>query len=101
MAQARRLCIQWDDTTGAINVVASDAIWNAVPGNITNLAAVLAPQYRAKPDFDPPAAPAATAVEVANWKLEVVDMHFAYTLAQNTLSLALLAMLMHSIIPYS
>ncbi len=38
MAQARRLCIQWD-ITGAISLVASDAVWNAVPGNITNLAA--------------------------------------------------------------
>jgi hypothetical protein len=65
MAQARRLCIQWD-ITGAISLVASDAVWNAVPGNITNLADVLArgdaPQYRARPDFDPPVAldPAAT-----------------------------------------
>jgi hypothetical protein len=64
--QARRLCIQWD-ITDAISLVASDAIWNAVPRNITNLAAVLArgdaPQYRARPDFDPPVAldPAATA----------------------------------------
>jgi hypothetical protein len=42
-------------------------------------------------DFDPPVAldPAATAVELANLKLEM-DMHFAYTLAQNTLSLALM-----------
>ena len=95
MAQARRLCFQWD-ITGAITLVASDAVWNAVPGNITNQAAVLAqgdaPQYRARPDFDPPAAldAAATAVDLANWKLEM-DMHFAYTLAQNALSLALLA----------
>ncbi len=28
MAQARRLCIQWD-ITGAISLVASDAVWNA------------------------------------------------------------------------
>ena len=95
MAKARGLCIQWD-LTGAITLVASDSVWNAVPGNITNLADVLAraaaPQYRARPDFDPPVAldPAATAVELANWKLEM-DMHFAYTLAQNTLSLALMA----------
>ncbi len=73
MAQARRLCIQWD-ITGAITLVASDAVWNAVPGNITNLASVLprgeAPQYRARSDFDPPTAldPTATAVELANWK---------------------------------
>ncbi len=95
MAQARRLCIQWD-ITGAITLVASDSVWNAVPGNITNTAQVLAgshpPAYRPRPDFDPPVAldPAATAVELANWKLEM-DMHFAYTLALNSLSLALLA----------
>jgi hypothetical protein len=63
MAQARRLCIQWDMGhhwryhLGSV-VVASDAVWNAVPGNIMNLAAVLAqgdaPQYRARPDFDSP-----------------------------------------------
>ena len=95
MAEARRLCIQWD-ITGAITLVASDSVWNAVPGNITNPAQVLAgshpPAYRPRPDYDPPVAhdPAATAVELANWKLEM-DMHFAYTLALNSLSLALLA----------
>jgi hypothetical protein len=95
MAKARGLCIQWD-LTGAITLVASDAVWNAVRGFITNLANVLtraaAPQYRAQPDFDPPVAldPAATAVELANWKLEM-DMHFAYTLAQNTHTLALMS----------
>jgi hypothetical protein len=95
IAKARGLCIQWD-LTGAITLIASDVVWNAVPGNITNLADVLtraaAPQYRARPDFDPPVSldPAATAVELANWKLEM-DMYFAYTLAQNRLSLALMA----------
>jgi hypothetical protein len=95
MAEARRLCIQWD-ITGAITLVASDSVWNAVPGNITNPAQVLAgshpPAYRPRPDYDPPVAldPAATAVELANWKLEM-DMHFAYTLALNSLSSALLA----------
>jgi hypothetical protein len=48
-AKAQDLCIQWD-STGAITLIASDAVWNTVPGNITNLAAVLArgyaPQYR-------------------------------------------------------
>ncbi len=81
MAKTRGLCIQWD-LTGAITLVpvASDTVWNAVPGNITNLADVLArvaaPQYRARPGFDPPVAldPAATAVELANWKMEM-DMH--------------------------
>ncbi len=81
MAKARGLCIQWD-LTGAVTLVASDAVWN--PGiqcpatsRISNLIDVLArsaaPQYRARPNFDPPAAldPAATAtaVESANWML--------------------------------
>ncbi len=49
-----------------------------------------APQYSVRPDFDPSAAldPAATTVELANWRLEM-DMHFAYTLAQNALALVL------------
>ena len=93
-AKARGLCAQWD-RTGAITLIATDAVWNAIPGNITNAAQVLAgthaPAYRARPDFDPPAAldPAATAVELANWRLEM-DMHFAYAMAQNALALALL-----------
>ena len=93
-AKARGLCAQWNPT-GAITLIATDAVWNAIPGNLVNAAQVLAgthpPQYRARPDFDPPVAldPAATPVELANWRLEM-DMHFAYTLAQNALSLALL-----------
>ncbi len=57
-----------------------------------HLAGTHLPQYRARPDFEPPVAldPAATPVELANWRLEIMDMHFAYTLAQNALSLALL-----------
>jgi hypothetical protein len=45
----------------------------------------------ARPDYDPPAAlaPTATAVELSAWKLEM-DLHFAYTLAQNALTLALM-----------
>ena len=95
-AKARGLCVQWD-RTGAITLIASDQGWNAIPGNIVNQAAVLAqgaaPQYRPRPDYDydPPADldPAATTVELATWRLEM-DMHFAYTLAQNALALALL-----------
>jgi hypothetical protein len=93
-AKARGLCVQWD-RTGAITLIATDEVWNAIPGNIVNLVAVLAqgdaPQYRARPDFDTPAAldPQATTVELAQWRLEM-DMHFAYILAQNALALALL-----------
>ncbi len=62
VAQARRLCIQCDITGASYHLSGQ---WcrlecSAVPGNITNLAAVLArgevPQHRARPDFDPPAA---------------------------------------------
>ncbi len=50
-------------------------MWNAVPGNLANQAQVLAgthnPAYRPRPDYNPPAAldPAATAFQLANWKL--------------------------------
>jgi hypothetical protein len=58
MAKARGLCIQWD-LTGAITLVASNAVWNAVPGKLANPAQVLAgshpPAYRPRPDYDPPA----------------------------------------------
>jgi hypothetical protein len=93
-AKAHGLCVQWD-RTGAITLIATDPVWNAIPGNIVNQAAVLAqgaaPQYRARPDFDPPADldPQATTAEMATWRLEM-DMHFAYNLAQNASALALL-----------
>jgi hypothetical protein len=70
--------------TGAITLIASDAVWNAIPGNLLNsaqaqvLAGAHAPQYRPRPAYDPP---------VAIDKAATV----AYTLAQNTLSDALLA----------
>ncbi len=44
---ARTLCAAWD-ISGALTLVASDAIWCLFPGNITNLADVLA-------NGDPPA----------------------------------------------
>ena len=40
-AKARGLCVQWDPT-GAITLIATNAVWNAIPGNITNAAQVLA-----------------------------------------------------------
>jgi hypothetical protein len=94
-AKARGQCVQWDQT-GAITLIASNEVWNAIPGNMLNPAQVLAgtnaPQYRPRPDYDPPATidKAATAVELSEWKMEM-DMYFAYTLALSTLSDALLA----------
>jgi hypothetical protein len=75
-AKARGLCVQWDPT-GAITLIASDVVWNAIPGNIANLAQVLAgthpPAYRSRPDYDPPTAidKAATAVELSEWRMEI------------------------------
>jgi hypothetical protein len=47
--------------------------------------------YKARPDFTPPVAldPAATAVELANWHLEM-DMPFAYTIFDKALATAIL-----------
>jgi hypothetical protein len=87
-AKACGLCSQWD-STGAITIIATDEVWRAIPGHTTGAASHLV--YRARPDFDPPAAldPAATAVDLANWRLEM-QMHFAYTTAQATLANAIL-----------
>ncbi len=53
-AKARGLCAQWDPT-GAITLIATDAVWNAIPDNIVNAVQVQAgthpPQYRARPEY--------------------------------------------------
>ena len=52
---ARTQCAAWD-ISGALTLVASDDIWLQFPGNITNLADVLAhgdaPNIRARPTWD-------------------------------------------------
>ncbi len=47
--------------------------------------------YKVPPDFTPPPPldPAATAVELANSRIEM-DMHFAYTMANKALATAIL-----------
>ena len=63
-----------------------------MPGHITTPATPGHPAvYRARPDFTPPVAldPAATPVELVNWRLEM-DMHFAYTMANKALVTAIL-----------
>ena len=90
-AKAYGLCPQWD-ITGAITLIADDAHWNAMPGHITTPAAPGHPAvYKARPDFTPPVAlnPAATPVELVNWRLEM-DMHFAYAMANKALATAIL-----------
>jgi hypothetical protein len=87
-AKARDLCSQWD-STGAITLIATDAVWRAIPGHTTGPATSLV--YRDRPDYSAPAAlaPTATAVELVNWRLEM-QMHFAYTAAQSALATAIL-----------
>ena len=87
-SKACGLCSQWD-STGAITLISTDAVWRAIPGHTTGPATAIV--YRARPDYTPPAAldPAATAVELANWRLEM-QMHFAYTKAQSVLATAIL-----------
>ena len=83
-AKARGLCsAQWD-STGAITLIATDAVWQAIPGHTTRPATAIV--YKVRPDYTPPAAldPAATAVDLANWRLEM-QMHFAYTKAQSAI----------------
>ena len=90
-AKAYGLCPQWDPT-GAITLIADAAYWNAMPGHITTPATPGHPAvYKARPDFTPPADldAAATAVELATWRLEM-EMHFAYTMANKALATAIL-----------
>jgi hypothetical protein len=89
-AKARGLCTQWDSTgAGAITFIATDPVWRAIPGHTTGPATQLV--YRARPDYSAPAALdlQATAVDLANWRLEL-QMHFAYTTAQLVLATAIL-----------
>ncbi len=53
-------------STGAITLIATDAVWRAVPGHTTGPAIALV--FKDRPDYSAPAAldPAATAVEFAN-----------------------------------
>ncbi len=63
-SQARNLCAQ-HELTGALTLVARDNTWNAYPGHLTNAAEVTAGNhaavYAARPTWDLPNAPAATA----------------------------------------
>jgi hypothetical protein len=72
--KARGQCMHITGPPWRYHVIASDAVWNAtssIPGNLVNpvqvVAGTHAPQYRPRPDYDPPAAidEAATAVELS------------------------------------
>lgn len=91
---ARNLCAQWD-ISGALTLVATDEVWAEYPGNVTNMADVLAngdpPNIRARPTWDAPAAHAdnAAAALVAKYK-EGVLKHQAFNQASSALAKALL-----------
>jgi hypothetical protein len=92
--QARNQCAQ-HDITGALSLVATDAVWNAVPGNITNPARVLLddpPDYRARPTWDMPAIHAgnATAPTVSLYRI-AAQKHTDFSRASSALTTALLA----------
>ena len=81
--------------TGALTLVASNAVWNQQPENLTNATQVLAgthaDAYRARPTWNTPDAHvnnAASAV-VSIYREEVIR-HTDYTLASNALAKALL-----------
>jgi len=91
---ARTLCAAWD-ISGALTLVASDDIWRLFPGNITNLADVLAngdaPNIRARPTWDAPAAHANNAASaVISIFRQANDKHQAYIVASSMLAKALL-----------
>ncbi len=50
---ARKICAQ-HDVTGALTLVASDAVWNCIPANVTTTVriAVGDPPHRAHPNWD-------------------------------------------------
>jgi hypothetical protein len=92
--QARGLCAAYDNA-GALSLVAYPSEWNAYPGNITNAADVMngdPPNFRARTTYDRPAdhqddaAPGVLAVHK-----RAMDKHHAYTMANSTLNVALLA----------
>ena len=90
---ARSLCSEFD-FSGALTLVATDTVWAQYPGNVTNMADVIAngdpPNIRARITWAYPAPldPAATAVEVMLYK-QATDRHMAYSVATTRLSTAL------------
>ena len=94
-SQARNLCAQ-HELTGALTLVARDNTWNSYPGNLTNAAQVTAGThaavYAARPTWDLPNAPAATA-SAGTFSLyrDALARNHAYAAATSTIAQALLA----------
>jgi hypothetical protein len=92
---ARGMCSE-HDFSGALTLAATDRVWAAYPGNVTNFVDVIAngdaPQIRARPTWALPNAldAAASAAEVVIWR-QATDRNHAYNVAGTRLSAALLA----------
>ena len=89
---ARNICAQ-HDVTGALTLVASDAVWNCIPANVTTAVRIAAgdPPHRARPTWDQPQPHAnnATAAVVPLFKMEATR-YADYSMASSTLNTALL-----------
>jgi hypothetical protein len=89
---ARSLCSE-HDFPGVLTLVATDTVWAQYPGNVTNLAEVIAngdpPNIRARITWAYPAPidPAAAAAAVMLYK-QATDRHMAYSVATTRLSTA-------------
>jgi hypothetical protein len=87
-------CAAWD-ISGALTLVASDDIWLQFPGNITNLADVLAngdsdvPDIRVRPTWDAPVAHAnnAASAVISNFR-QATEKLKAYNVASSMLAKA-------------
>jgi hypothetical protein len=90
---ARSLCFEFD-FSGVLTFIATDTAWAQYPGNITNMADVIAngdpPNIRARVTWAYPASldANATPVEVMMYK-QATDRHMAYSVATTRLSTAL------------
>jgi hypothetical protein len=77
---ARSICAQ-HDVTGAHTLVASDAVWDCIPANVTAAVRIAAgdPPHRARPTWDqpPPHANNATAAVVSLFKMEATLQHWS------------------------
>jgi hypothetical protein len=90
---ARSQCSE-HDFSGALTLVATDPVWAQYPGNVTNMADVIAngdaPNIRARITWNYPGAidAAATAAEVMLYK-QATERHMAYSVATTRLSTTL------------
>ncbi len=88
----RNICAQ-HDVTGTLTMVASDAVWNCIPANVTTAVRIAAgdPPHRACPTCDQPSPHAnnATAAVVSLFIMEATR-YADYSMASSTLNTALL-----------